>query len=202
MTRLMRVMCRQSWTRVLFLSIAAAVVDRAAAQMGALSLSSGSGAPGASVTLSLSFQANGTQPAAMQWDFTYSRTDLSPAAGTYFTTGGAASAAGKQVSCNAVSPGDVRCLAAGLNATAITNGVIATITFQIKSTTDTSSPVSVTNVTGSDGLGNNVAIGGAGGTVTINPSAAPVLSSLTCTPASLASPGTTFVCSQLVGQSN
>src|SRR6202165_3138320 len=99
MSGLMRLVCGQSWTRVLFLCMAVAITNRAAAQTGALSLSSGSSAPGATVALSLTFLSHGTQPAAMEWDFTYSSTDLNPVAGTYYTTGGAATAAGKQVSC-------------------------------------------------------------------------------------------------------
>jgi hypothetical protein len=189
---------RQSWLRVLFLFVAPVLTNRVtlcrdsgAAQAGSLSLSSGSGAPGANVTLSVVFQSNGTLPAAMQWDLTYSSSDLIPAAGTFYTTGAAASSAGKSVTCRLVSPGDVRCLAFGMNTTAIASGGIATITFQIASTTDTSVPVSLVNMAAADAGGNPVPVVGTGGTVTINQPAPPVLLSLTCTPTTLAAPGTT-----------
>ena len=104
------------------------------AQTPSLFLSSGSGVPGASVTLSVSLNSNGgTAPAAVQWDFKYSTTDLSPASGTYYATGPAASAAGKSASCNAISAGDIRCIVAGISSTVIGNGVLATVTFQIAS---------------------------------------------------------------------
>ena len=123
-------------------------MDPAAAQTPSLSLSGGSGAPGATVTLGVSLSSNGgTQPASIQWDFGYSSTDLSPASGTYYATGAATSAAGKSATCNTISAGDIRCVVAGINTTAIGNCVIASVTFQIAAgTTDTSTAVMLTNL--------------------------------------------------------
>jgi len=116
------------WRTAVFLCVIAGITNRAAAQTPSLSLSGGSGAPGATVTLSVSLNSNGgTQPVSVQWDFNYSPTILSPASGTYFATGAAASAAGKSASCNNISAGDVRCLVAGINTTAIGNGVVASV---------------------------------------------------------------------------
>ncbi|HYL92444.1 MAG TPA: cohesin domain-containing protein, partial [Alphaproteobacteria bacterium] len=191
MTEQLRVIRGRYWTAVLFLCVTAAITDRAAAQTASLSLSGDSGAPGASVTLSVSLNSNGgTQPAALQWDFNYSTTDLSPASGTYYATGAAASAAGKSVTCNTVSAGDVRCLVAGINATAIGNGVVATVTFQIAAgTTATSSPVALVGASASDSSGHPVTITASGATVIIN-RPPPVLASLTCRPSSITAPAT------------
>ena len=181
---------RQSWLNVFFLFIAAGATNRVVAQTGALALSSGSGAPGASVTLNLTYQANGTLPAAMEWDLTYPSADLSPAAGTFYTIGTAASAASKSVICALISPGDIRCIVSGLDTTAIASGGIAAITFQIASTTDTSASVSLVNVAASDGNANLLPISGTSGTVTINQATLPVPTNLTCSPSSLTAPAT------------
>src|SRR5580693_5115105 len=111
MAKPLRIMSARYWQTVLLLCVIAAITNRAGAQTPSLSLSGVSGSPGATVTLSVSLNSNGgTQPASVQWDFNYSTTDLSPASGTYFATGAAASAAGKSASCNNISAGDVRCL--------------------------------------------------------------------------------------------
>src|SRR5229473_7808105 len=101
MARPKRLMCRQIWMKVSLVCILAVAAGGASAQTPALSLAGASGAPGSTVTVSISLSSNGgTQPAGVQWDLTYSSSDLSPAAGTYWATIGAASAAGKQASCN------------------------------------------------------------------------------------------------------
>ncbi len=172
--------------------LAAANVDRAVAQTALLSVSGGSGPPGTSVLVSVILAANGSTGAAtVQWDLTYSTSDLSPASGVFYATGGVASAAGKSAICNIVSPGDVRCLVEGLNTAAMGSGVLATLTFQIApATSDTSSPIFLMNVVASSGIGSSLAITASGGSVTINQMGSPVLSSLTCTPASVTPPAT------------
>jgi len=120
------------------------MVSSAAAQTASLTLTGGSGAPGSSVTLTVNLATNGTLPAAVQFDLLYTPGDLSPASGSFFSTGGAASAAGKSASCSNPSAGDVRCVVAGFNTTAIGNGSLASVTFQISATTtNTSSGVSI-----------------------------------------------------------
>ena len=155
-----------------------------------ISLSSGSGAPGANVTLSVTLASNGgTQPAGVQWDFLYSSADINPGSGTFYTTGAAANAAGKQTSCNVVSPGDVRCLVVGLNTNVMGDGVLATVTFQIASTTtQTSTPITFAGVSGTDASANSIAMTGTGATVTINQPVVPTVSNLTCSPASITPP--------------
>jgi hypothetical protein len=145
-------MCRQTLGKVLFLFIAALAVDRAMAQTASLGLSAASGAPGATVTLNVSLTTNGTLPAAVQWDILYSTSDLSPGTGTFYATGAAATLAGKLATCSTLAAGDIRCVVAGLNSTAIANGVLATVTLQIASTTTkTSTQVTLSNLAASDG---------------------------------------------------
>ena len=144
-------MFRKFFTILLFLCITAVAIDRAAAQSASLLVSSGSGAPGGTVTLNISLTTNGTLPAALQWDLLYSPSDLSPEAGTFYATGAAAALAGKQATCGMPTSGDIRCIVAGLNTTAIADGVLATVTLQISSTTDTSTQVTLSNLDASDG---------------------------------------------------
>src|SRR6266849_1522919 len=145
-----------------------AIGHDAVAQTPSLSLSGGSGVPGANVTLSVSLNSNGgTQPASVQLDFSYSSADLVPASGTYYATGAAASAAGKSATCSTISPGDIRCIVAGINTTPIGNGVVATVTFQIAAgTTAQSSPVTLVGSSGADSSGNPLTITASGATVT------------------------------------
>src|ERR1041385_5483255 len=107
----------------------------AVAQTASLSLSSATSAPGGTVTLSVTLATHGAQIAGVQWDLMYSASDLTPNGSSFYVTGGAATAAGKQTTCNIVSPGDVRCLVVGFNSTAINDGVLAGITFKVSSTT-------------------------------------------------------------------
>jgi uncharacterized protein (TIGR03437 family) len=194
MATIMRVTCQQIQMKIFLVCAMAAAVSTASAQTPSLSLAGGSGSPGGSVTVTVSLSANGgKQPASVEWDLTYVSADLGPGAGTYYTTGAAATAAGKQTQCNLVSPGDIRCLVAGLNSTGIGDGALAGITLQIAAgTTSTASRIALSGVSGSDGSGTAVTITGASATITISqpPPAAATLSSLTCSPASLTPPGT------------
>src|SRR5579863_7641759 len=100
-----------------------------------LSVSGATGLRGAYIALDLSLNGGGGALAAAQWDLNYSTADLSLAPGIYYFTGIAAGAAGKSVACNTISAGDLRCVAAGPDTNAIGNGVLATISFKIVSTT-------------------------------------------------------------------
>src|SRR5579863_371676 len=160
-------MCRRLSIWPLFIFLAIAAETRALAGTPSISLAAGSGAPGAQITLTVSLATNGTLPAAVQWDLIYTSTDLGPAGGTFYATGAAATAAGKQASCNTVFPGDVRCIVAGLNSTTISDGVLATLTFQISSTTaNSSSQITFSGLTGTDASANPITVNGTGATVT------------------------------------
>ena len=199
-------MCTQAVSKVLFLFIVVVAIDSTAGQTASLSLSSGSGAPGATVTLNVSLATNGTLPAAVQWDLLYSTSDLSPGAGTFYATGAAATLAGKQATCGTPTSGDIRCVVAGFNSTAIANGVLATVTLQIApTTTSTSTQVTLSNLLASDGSSTPqlvpIASPGAA-TITIAQSSGggpPALSTLSCTPGSLAPPGSATCTVSLTG---
>jgi Cohesin domain len=201
MTEIKRVMDRCGWTKVLFIGFFSAVFASATVQTPSLSLSGASGAPGANVTLNVSLSPGaGTLAASVQWDLTYNSTDLSLVTGTYDGTGSAASGAGKLADCNAISAGDVRCIISGINQTAIGNGIVATISFQISSeTTDTSTLVSLVSAAASDGSANSLSITDSGATVTINQSLVPVLSGLICTPSTVTPPATSTCTVSLSG---
>src|SRR5258708_34079657 len=114
MTRPRRVLYGARCIKLSLLSVVA--VGAAWSQAVSLSVSGGSGAPGTTVTLGVGLSSSGgAQPAGVQWDVLFVSSDLSPAAGTFYATRGAASAAGKSATCNLVSPGDIRCIVAGFN---------------------------------------------------------------------------------------
>ena len=167
-----RILYKLAWSTTVFIGSLATLTTLAAnagAQSPSLSVSGATGAPGATVTLDVSLNPGGTLPASVQWDLTYSTSDLSLVAGTYDAIGTAGSGAGKSVVCNSISAGDIRCIVSGININAIGNGVLATLTFTIASgTTDNSTPVSLVSPEASDGSANALAVTGGGATVTIN----------------------------------
>src|ERR1700691_6761884 len=81
------------------------------AQVSTLSLSSGTGSPGTTTSLALSFGGGGSAPAGLQWTFVYPVSQISAVSAT---AGPAATAAGKTLSC-ASAPGLFTCLLSGLN---------------------------------------------------------------------------------------
>lgn len=108
-------MYREFSSKVLFIGFVAVLSCRVVAQTPSVSLSAASGAPGDRVTLTVSLSYNGgTRPAAVQWDLNYSIGDFIPSTGTFFSTGAAASAAGKSLACSSLTPGNVRCIVSGL----------------------------------------------------------------------------------------
>ena len=165
----MRKKLHQLATRALICLVFVFVVFDAEGSTSSLSLSGASGAPGSSVTLDMSLTPAATAPSAIQFDVTYVTSDLTPVSGTFYTTGAAASGAGKTANCGAISASDVRCIISGLDQTAIGSGVLATLTFKIvSSTTDSSTIVSVVNPEGADGNANALALTESGATVLIN----------------------------------
>jgi hypothetical protein len=194
MTENKRVINRCGWTKVIFIGFFSAFVASATVQTPSLSLTGASGTPGATITLSVNLSPGaGTLAASVQWDLTYNSNDLILVAPTY-ATGSAASEVAKLADCNSISATDIRCIISGLNQTAIENGTVATISFEISpSTTDTSTLVSLVSAAASDGNANSLSITDGGATVTINQPVVPVLSGLSCTPSTV-TPPTTSTC--------
>ena len=89
-----------------------------------LTLSSSTALPGGSVSLNLTLSSSASNPpAALQWTFTYPAaavSNLSVAAGAALVS------AGKSVTCSGGASGYI-CIAYGMNATTIGDGVIATV---------------------------------------------------------------------------
>src|SRR6185369_8138582 len=77
------------------------------------------------VTFPVSIVTSRIPPAGVQFDLAYNSADITSISAT---AGTVVTAAGKTLTCNLVSAGLYRCLAAGLNTTGIANGVIANVT--------------------------------------------------------------------------
>src|SRR5690349_8204817 len=89
-----------------------------------LALSSASGASGSAVPLTLSVSSPaGSEPAALGWTFQYPAAAVTAIS---VTPGPSATAAGKSIVCNA-SSGMYTCIAYGMNANSMANGVLAQV---------------------------------------------------------------------------
>jgi hypothetical protein len=140
------------------------LVLSAAAEAAKVTVGAGSGSPGGSVSLPLTFSAEGASVAGLQLDLQVPQ-GLSVSS---VSVGSAATAAGKQVQFAAVS-GGVRILVWGLNTTVIGDGAVASVALSIASSALSGSvTVSATNALASDASGNAVTLSTASGTVTIS----------------------------------
>src|ERR1019366_6790656 len=110
---------------------------------GTLVLASGT-TVGGTVALDLTLTSPaGSEPAGIQWDLTYSATDV---VSINAVAAGTAVSAGKSIYCSS-SSGTFRCLLAGLNSSLIQNGVVAVVTVTIASGV-ASTTIGVTNTLG------------------------------------------------------
>src|SRR5262249_35334856 len=124
---------------VLILSFLA--TSSALAQGVSLSVSSSSASPGGTVTLNIALSST-AHPVALQWTVGYSTVDFSSAT---VSVGPAASPAGKQVSCSH-TPGSSSCILWGINANSIANGIVATVSLHVSSSTpNTSSTIDLSD---------------------------------------------------------
>ena len=88
----------------------------------ALALSSATTAADGTASLNLTINsAPGNEPAGLQWTFSYPSANVAAAT---ISAGSALTAAGKSVTCAPVS-GGYACVAYGMNANTIANGVVA-----------------------------------------------------------------------------
>lgn len=159
----------------------------AAGQSVNLTLGSASGNPGSSVSVPITITGSGgAQTAGLQWSFSYP----GGVTGVTVVAGSSALTAGKLVSCSFNN-----CIVYGFNNATITDGVVATATFQI-SPGATGGPISVqlTNLIASDPAGLSLPVTGTAGSIAVNAVAGPAqLSSLTCSPSSIGS-STSTIC--------
>src|SRR5579885_3475394 len=162
-------------------------------QSDSLTFASGSAAPGGSVSLNLSLTSPaGSEPASLQWTFSYPASSVSAIS---VTAGSAATAAGKATSC-AGSAGTYTCMLTGMNSSVIQNGVVAVANLTL-STTATSFSVGVTNPQAASLSGYPITTTSTGGT--ISPPTAVLLSGLSCAPTTLAS-GAVSTCTATLNQ--
>jgi uncharacterized protein (TIGR03437 family) len=127
-----------------------------------LSIASGSGTAGASVSLPINLTSSGgAQAAGLQWSFSYS----SDITSVTVVAGPSASNAGKTITCSANS-----CLVLGFNNTAMSDGTVASATFQISpNPSATSIPIQISGVVASTAAGNSISGSGSSGTVFLPP---------------------------------
>src|SRR5579872_1279693 len=125
-----------------------------------LTLSSGNGSPGGTVTLNLSLASvTGNEPAALEWTVGY---PISAIASVSAVVGSSASGAGKTLSCSG-SSGSYTCQVSGMNVNPIVNGVVAAITFTLTPSASTT-PITVTNGSSVLGSGTALTVAETGGT--------------------------------------
>ncbi len=127
------------------------------------SIGSGAAVPDSTLLFNISI-TGGTKPAALQWTLDYY---LANVPGITVTTGPAATAAGKSVSCSNL-PGSVTCIVAGPNNTGIADGVVAQAIVQIAaSATHASTPLQLRGTVSSVGSGSGVPSNGSDGELMI-----------------------------------
>src|SRR5215472_4245412 len=190
MTPPKRFISKRFWIQLGPICALAGIIGTASAQP-SVSLSAGSGAPGASVNLNISFATNGTKPTGAQWILNYSSTDFSSV--SVIQTSLVSSVSGEVFSCS-TGASSANCLIINIssNSTFVPNGIIAVATFQIsRSTPNTSSQITFSNLAATDGNGNSLGLTGTPATITINQlPPPPVVSGLSCSPGTLTPPGT------------
>ena len=153
---------RLGYLRVLILSFL--LTSCALAQEVALSVSSGSGSPGGTVNLSITQSGTGSTTAAVQWTLGYSPVDFTSAT---VSVGPAGTAAGKQLFCSSTA-GTSTCVLWGVNANALSDGVVATVALTLSaSTVNTSSSIQLTNGVAAALDGTAIAASTTGNTVSI-----------------------------------
>src|SRR3982751_1387103 len=116
--------------RIAVAGIAILLTVWTASAQSSLTLSSGAPTTATSTLLDLSLQSPaGSTVAALQWTLTYP-----PGVSLSAVAGPAATAAGKTVTCASTSSG-YACIAAGMNANSIADGVVAIISATISGST-------------------------------------------------------------------
>src|ERR1039457_1836110 len=145
-----------------------------------LVLSSGAATPGGTASLALSLaNLGGTQVAALQWTLNYPSSSIS---GITVTAGPASTTAAKTLYCSG-SGGTYSCLAVGINSDIIGDGVVANVQLSL-TTSATSVDITLSDALGASLAGDAIPVSTTGATLTVVP-LVPVLTSLTCNPASL-----------------
>jgi hypothetical protein len=161
-------------------------------QAGSLVLSSGAAATNGTVSLAVNLTAPaGSQPATLAWTFTY------PSGNVLAISAVATPLAGKALSC-APGSGRYSCLLSAQNMGIIPDGIVAVVNLTMAPTSVLTS-IGITAVSAASPSGSSVGIAGAGGAVSGPSNPAPALTSLACTPPTLAPSGSTTCTVSLTG---
>jgi hypothetical protein len=148
-----------------------------------LTLAPASGNPRTSVSMNLALVSGGA-PAALQWNLSYPT-----AAVTSITvsTGAAATAAGKTVTCAPAGTGTYPCVLTGLNQNGIADGTVATANITLASGATGDVQIGVGSALGATPLGAAQAVTATGNTIHVGgtpppppPPPTPVLSGFSC----------------------
>jgi hypothetical protein len=105
------------------------------------------------------------QPAALQWTWTYSPSEVLWIAAT---PGPSAESAGKALVCSA-TPGSLTCILSGLNNNPVSPGIVARATVMLAPSLTVGTTISVTNTLGASPAGEFVAVSGSGSSVSLRP---------------------------------
>ena len=154
------------------------------AQSVTLSVGSGSGSPGTTVSIPVTLaNSGGALPTGLQWTFNYP----SGITGVTVVEGVAATNASKLLSCSGNA-----CLVFGVNTTPISNGVVATATFQLSASASGTIPISLTGVVAAAADSSSIPASGVAGSIVVSaPPPTTSLSTVGCTAGSISTPGST-----------
>src|SRR5581483_3371406 len=112
------------------------------AQPVTLALGGGSVSPGSSVALPLSIANGGNVTSGVEWTLTYSPSDFS--AGS-ISAASVETSSNKQLTCNNPTPGHFNCMAWGLNATGLSDGVLAVVNLTAAATVSGNAAIALSN---------------------------------------------------------
>jgi len=157
----------------------------------AVSLGSGSGTPGGTVSLPINLTSSGgAQTAGLQWTFSYS----SDITGVTVVAGASTTNAQKSLSCSGNN-----CLIAGINSTVIADGTVAVATFQIAAN-PSSNPIAIQlkNAVATSATGSSIPASGGSGAISL-PVTTVALGGFSCTSSTINTPGNTSCSVSLTG---
>ena len=162
-------LARRSKQKIAIASLLLLFGSLAFGQTNTLSLSSGSAAQGGSVSLNLSLNAS-SAPSGLQWTLSYPQTNITSVT---ISAGAALTAAGKSLLCSS-GAGSVTCLGSGMNANAVSNGVVAVVTATLASVVGSPTlTLGVGSASAVTSSGSTLAVSGSGGVITVQGSSPP-----------------------------
>ena len=150
---------------ILILTCVSAIANSAVDSQAIVSLGSGSSVPGGTTSVNITMMPKGgAQPAALEWTMNYPASDI---ASIDVVAGASAIAAGKKVSCSAIS-GRTICVLFGPNKNVLGPGIAATATIHIASgVAHSTAAIQVAGVVAADPNGVVIPSSGSNGAITI-----------------------------------